>query len=53
MNVMLKLVALYRIISEATDEEISLMLGYAQNIRDSRPKASKPDHTGAEDGIGG
>ena len=38
MNILIKLAALYRLISEASDEEISIMLGYAQNLKDSRPK---------------
>lgn len=38
MNTMLKLVQLYKLITEATDEEISILLGYAQNLQDSRPK---------------
>lgn len=39
MKVMVKLVHLYKLITEATDEEISILLGYATNLLESRPKA--------------
>ena len=38
MNVMLMLVKLYQLISEMDDNEVAIMLGYAQNLKDSRPK---------------
>jgi hypothetical protein len=41
MSTLLKLVWLYKFLSEASDEEISILLGYAQNLKDSRPKPEK------------
>lgn len=36
MSTLLKLASLYKIIQQATNEEISLLLGYAENLAKSR-----------------